>query len=565
MFKKINFKKSVYICCFFSMGIFAQEKITTESFDEIFKEWMDPSKPGVAAGVIHNGKVIYLKGFGSAEIEHNTKITPQTRFQVDDLAKQFTVLAILLLEQEDKLSLEDDIRKYLPELPDYKTPIKVKHLLNHSSGLNNLDPVKELLGIRRNDVFTQQDALMLIRSQKQLNFTPGTDFSYHQSDTELILLAEIVAKASNQTFPEYASKYIFKPLQMNNTVFNNERNLLENTATSYNVGEQIRHNPVNDLTLGVTNLYTSAEDLTKWYISFTNPVNKLGELVRKLDTYVTLNNGKMFTSSWGRMTYGRYFDHAERGVPKIWQYGLVGGYASNIFRFHTKNFTSFVIGNNNRYNGMPAMQMAYKILENDFKEPPSIDFSKIKIKKISVKKLKKYEGFFWNKKNGLARHIYVNNDTLRYKRLESNRETALIPINENIFQFVVGSDDKIILKFIDNKFSVVSGESDASIYNKYQPVTTVNNELNNYTGLFYNKELDVTYTFSVENDMLVAKNLKNGTTQFHQIIKDIFRSNTFMLSGIEFARNNQNKIIGFGINTDGVKNLKFEKIFLKNI
>ena len=550
-------KKILYLLIFgCSLTISSQNE---QKFDSIFSQWKGENVPGVAGGAIHNGRIIYLKGFGSSDIENNVKINPQTKFQVDDLAKQFTVLAILQLEKEEKLSLEDDVRKHITDLPDYKNTLRVKHLLNHSSGLNDLDPIKELLGIKPNDVFTQQDAINLINKQKQLNFIPGTEFSYHTSDTELILLVEIIAKTSGKSFKEYTSNHIFKPLFMHNTVFNNDRSLIKNTAISYNVGEDTKYNPVNDLTLGVTNLYTSAEDLAKWYLSYTKP-SVLKQLINKLDTYVTLDNGKIFNSSWGKMTYGRYFDHAERGVPKMWQFGLVGGYASNMFRFHTKNFTSFVIGNNNRYNGMPAMEMAYEVLENNFTEPPSIDFSKVRTKKLSAKKLKKHEGFYWNKKNGGSAQIYVKNDTLRYKGLRSNRENTLVPLDDNTFQFIVRNDDKIILKFIDDKFSVVFGDSDETIYDKFNLVTPTKNKLNNYTGLFYNDELDVTYTFSIENDNLVTKNLKNGSITFYPIINDTFRSNTLMLSSIKFVRNAEDKIIGFTINTNGIKNLRFKKL-----
>ncbi len=553
---------STLLFLFFYINANAQKTIETASFDEIFKEYENSAIPGVVAGVIDNGEVIYLKGFGNADVQNKIKITPQTKFQIDDLAKQFTVLAILLLEQEGKISFEDDVRKYIPELPKYKSTLRIKHLLNHSSGLNNLSAIKELCGIRLNDVFTQRDALKLIGSQKKLNFIPGTDFSYLSSDSELILFAEIVAKASKKSFIEYTSENVFKPLQMTNTIFNNKRDLLENTAFSYRVGDQIKYNPVNDLTLGATNLYTSAEDLTKWYLNYTAPTSLIGQLVEELDVFVTLDNGNFFNSSWGKMTYGRYFEHSERGLPKMWQYGLIGGYASNMFRFHTKGLITFVIGNNNRYNGSLAMQLANEFLENEFLEPPSIDFSKVKIKETPNKVLKKHEGFYWNKKNGLARQVYLKNDTLRYNRLESDRETLLLPLGDNIFQFMVDGDDEIILKFNNEKrtYSIVIGGSDEILYNEYEPLIYSNDKLSDFVGTFYNKELAVVYTFTKENEIIKASNLRNGVTQFYPIKKDIFRSNTLMFLGIKFARNSKNKVIGFNINTDAVIDLWFAKI-----
>lgn len=546
----------------YSMGLVSQNE---QKFDSIFTEWKDKNVPGVAAGVIQSGNIIYLKGFGVADIETQEKITPQTKFMVGDLSKQFAILAILILEEQNKLSFEENIRKYLPQLPEYKTPIRIKHLLNHSSGLNNLDPVKLLFGIRQYDVFTQEDALKIISAQKELNFQPGTDFSYFQSDTEVILMAAIIEKVSGHPFNKFCSDNVFKPLEMQNTHFNNERNLLENTAKSYEIGEAILNNPVNDLTFGANSLYTSAEDLANWYVNFTYPKEKIGRLMKKLDTYVTLDNGKTYTSFWGKMTYGRYFDHPERGLKMSWHYGLAGGYACNMFRYHDKNLISFVLGNNNRYNGMPAGQMASVIMENDFTEPPTINYNKIASKKIANKELKKYEGYYYDPKNHLVRTIYFENDSLRYKRLESNSSSALIPLSKNTFQMFVPGDNKVIVKFYNDpkkSFGVSMNDSDELVHASFTPIEDL--ILQEYQGTYYNEALDLTYTFYIEENKLLIKNFKIGTREFSPIIKDLFRSNTYMLSGIRFHRNDKNAIKGFSVHTDGINGLYFKKVKITN-
>ncbi|OSY87355.1 hypothetical protein WH52_11960 [Tenacibaculum holothuriorum] len=538
----------------FLLIIKASAQVENSKFNKFFENWKDENKPGVVGGVIKDGKIIFLKAFGSADVKNKKNNTIKTKFQVDDLAKQFTVLATLLLVEEGELSLEDDVRKYLPKLPKYKHQIKIKHLLNHSSGLHNLDPLKELLGIRPFDVFTQEDALKIIYTQKELNFIPGTQFSYLRSDTEVILLSEIIVKVSQKSFSEFTSERVFKPLGMLNTAFNNERKLLSNTAVSYRVGEETHNNPVNDLTLGATNLYTTGEDLAKWFQVYTSSTNPMYELVKKLDDFVVLDSGKRYNSSWGTMSYGRYFDHLERGLESIWQFGINAGYASNMFRFYTKNFVSFVLGNNNRYNGMPAMNMAYEELKEDFPKARIVDFKEIKTKKLSKKELQKFEGYYWKENNGLTRQIYLKNDTLRYKRLESNRETALVPLNDNKFQFVVNSDDEVIITFKDGSFSIKSGVGDASIYRKFTPVELTNSDLKKYLGFYYNEELGIGFELKIKDDKLIAKNFKNGDTTFYPITNNIFRSNTFMLSSITLERN------GFYINTDGVSNLFFKKL-----
>ena len=351
----------ILISCF----CYSQNITLEKQFDSILSPWNNITKPGLAAGVIQNGELLYLKGFGTADIESGKQITPQTKFQIDDLAKQFTVLGILLLEDQGKLSFEDNIRKFLPELPTYKTPIRIKYLLNHTSGLYTLDPIKELMGIRNNAVFTQNDALKIIAAQKELNFEPGTAFSYHTADTEIILMVEIIEKVSGQSFITFTKEHVFNPLGMTNTEFSDHRKILKNLAKSYAIGEAITYNPINDQTLGVTNLYTTAEDLATWFQAFYKDNNALSKLVQQLDSYVILDSGQEFVSTWGKLTLGRYFDHLERGLDKFWQFGLKGGYACNMFRFQSHDFISFVLGNNNRYNGMPAMQLAYAVLEDE--------------------------------------------------------------------------------------------------------------------------------------------------------------------------------------------------------
>ena len=561
IYKNITLSSLPIIFCLFCINIYAQDQIASEAFDEIFVDWKASDQPGVAAGIISNGEIVYLKGFGDTDVQHPKNITPQTKFQIGDLAKQFTVLAVLLLEKKGAISFDDDVRSYISELPKYKSPLKIRHLLNHTSGLNNLNIIKELSGYRPNDVFTQEDALKLVCAQKQLSHVPGTAFSFVDSDTEIILLAEIVAKASEKTLTDFTSEKIFKTLQMNNTTFNNDRTLLNNIATSYEIGEQVRYNPVNNLTLGVTNLYTSAEDLAIWYRSYTSH-SDLKSLIIKLDNYVTLENGTENNTTWGKMTYGRYFEHSERGLPKMWQYGLIGGYASNVFRFYSEDLTTFVIGNNNRYNGSFAMQMANKYLENKFTEPPTIDYSKIKVIKESDENLKKLEAFYWNSKNGLSRKIYFKDDTLRYKRLENNRETLLLPLGNNKFQFYINGDTEVVMAVNKEKksLSILIGESDEILYSEYKPKKYTANELEYFTGMFYNAEIDVTYTLVNEKDVLVFKNRRNGTTQFYPLKTDIFRSNSIMLSSIKFVRDDKNIIVGFALTTDGIKDLYFFKM-----
>ena len=551
-------KLSFIVILFITVSL--QSQTLEKEFDSILSNYKSADKPGIAAGVLQNGKLLYLKSFGVENIETKSPITLQTKFQIDDIAKQFTLLGVLLLEEQGKLSLDDDIRKYLPNLPKYEYLIKVKHLVNHTSGLYNLDPIKELHDISSNDTFTHEDALKLIFAQRKLNFQPGTQFSYHRSDTEVLLLTEVISKVSNMTFIDFMTKEVFEPLGMKSTIFQNDFEMINHQAKSYTVAKNISYNPRTDFTLGVTNLFSTAEDMAKWF-QFHSDGGKFSNLIKKLDAYVQLDSGKQYDSTWGSMTVGRYFDHPERGLPKMsWQFGLVNGYGANFFRFHSHNVISFVLGNNNRYNGMPTMLLANQIMEDKYIEPSEIDYQKIRFELLSSKDLEKHEGYYWDQSNGLVRQIYVRDDTLRYRRLNGNRETALLPRSKNKFQLFVPGDTEVFVTFYKDRYEFSSLGSIPNVYHKIDSPEELESNLERYTGLFYNKEFDLVFRFSIHENALEASNFHKDPIPFYPIVKDHFRSNTFMLSGIQFLRDSKNEVGGFEIHTDGIQGLFFERI-----
>ncbi|TDE41566.1 hypothetical protein E0I26_16275 [Flavobacterium rhamnosiphilum] len=542
------------------------QKQTTTNLDKVFSEWdNDPFKPGVAAGLLKNGQVVYLKGFGSADVTHQSPITTDTKFQIGAMSKQFTAFAILLLEEQGKLSLSDDVHKYIPQLADFEHKITIKHLLSQSSGLPDFLALKEIAGWRDKDVFTQKDALDLIFQQKKLDYIPGTKFS--QTSSGLILLAEVVKQITGQTLAAFSQEHIFQPLGMTNTLFcDDSEMMIPNVAISYQASKNgLKNSHSNNSITGTTNLYTSAADLSRWYLNFESPKVGSKKLIEKLTSPVTLNDGTTtFNPTAGRLLYGQQHLHARRGVPKIWAFGLEGGYASNIFIFPRQNVTSFVLGNNNRYNGSLAMNMAIEALGDVFPQPPSIDFSKLKTIKMTPQQLETYSGYYWDNERVAARRVYVKNDTLRYQSLGSNDESQLVPISENIFQMVVDGDDVIMVKFRKEagnmKMIYTSGESDEYVYEAYNPINHSSTALSEFTGTFYSDALKTTYTLSQNEKGLFTSNKNQPVISLTPIQADLFLSSARNFGGIRFVRDKQQNITGFHINSDRIKNLFFEKI-----
>src|SRR5687768_17065359 len=174
--------------------------------DEVFRAYDRPDVPGCAVGVFQNGAVAYAKGYGSANLEYGVPITPTTPFITGSVAKQFTAAAIALLVEQGRLSLTDDVRKYIPELPDYGTPITVDHLVHHTSGLRDFWALVRVSGMRFDDAYTAGDVIRLAARQKRLNFTPGTAYDY--SNTGYIALGVIVQRVTGKSLREFAQEQI---------------------------------------------------------------------------------------------------------------------------------------------------------------------------------------------------------------------------------------------------------------------------------------------------------------------------------------------------------------------
>jgi CubicO group peptidase (beta-lactamase class C family) len=197
-----------------SQGI---DNVLKKKIDDLFVQWDNPKSPGGAVGIVINNSLVYAKGFGMADIEHNIAITPETVFYMASVSKQFTGYCMVLLAKQGKVNLDEDIRTYLPWFPDYGDHITVRNLLNHTSGIRDDINLAMISGLGRSGMLTQLHAVKLIKNQQSLNFKPGEQHQY--SNSNFVLLAEIVEAVSGQSFSSFADSAIFKPLGMNQTFF----------------------------------------------------------------------------------------------------------------------------------------------------------------------------------------------------------------------------------------------------------------------------------------------------------------------------------------------------------
>jgi len=303
--------------------------------DEIFSDLTKPGSPGCALAVAREGKITYESGYGLANIEENVAITPQTVFDIGSTSKQFTAASILLVEKQGKLSVNDDVRKYIPELPDYGKRITILHLLNHTSGLRDYLELMTMAGINIDSVTDDDDALGIIVRQKALNFEPGSEWLY--SNTGFFLLSVVVKRVSGKTLAAFAAENIFQPLGMTHTMYRDSHTqLVPNRAMAY---DEKDHGAGYALAVsyfeqtGDGAVHTSVEDILKWDENFYSGQVGGKPFLTDLQENAHLNSGKKLDYAKGLMvtTY--------RGLPTVSHGGSWGGYRAQLTRFPEQHFS----------------------------------------------------------------------------------------------------------------------------------------------------------------------------------------------------------------------------------
>lgn len=336
----------------------------TRPIDQIFARFT-PSTPGCAVAVYQNGNVRFAKGYGAANLEYAIPITPETPFISGSLSKQFTAAAIALLVEQGRIALSDDVRKYLPELPDYGKAITIDHLVHHTSGFRDWWELVGLAGLRYDDTYTVQDVLDMTARQRALNFDPGSRYLY--SNTGYIVLGVVVQRVTGQSLRAFAEDRIFRPLGMTHTHYQDDHTqVVPGRASAYSPrpGGGYSINIWNNDLVGQGGLMTTARDLAKWDENFyTGVVGGPGFLARQLERG-KLTDGTLLTYAYG-LEIGSY-----RGLPIVEHSGSTGGYRTDLVRFPAQHTSIAALCNvSNAAPAALAKRVADVVLRDKFTQP----------------------------------------------------------------------------------------------------------------------------------------------------------------------------------------------------
>lgn len=560
---RIN-KKQVLLFLITSIGIafkvFSQPLPDSiiKRIDSLFTIWNTSTSPGCAVGIIRNDSLIFSKGYGIANLENEVPITAKTIFYMASVSKQFTGYCIALLARHGKLKLDEDILVYLPRAPNFGKQITVRHLLNHTSGIRDDISLSAFSGLGFEGMLTQDLALNIINRQHSLNFNPGEKYSY--SNSNYVLLSEIVKAVSGKSLRTFADSSIFKPLGMSNTHFqDNYTQLIKNRAVSYDRidSNHYANNFQNVYTLGDGGLFSNIEDMSKWINNFYNP--KAGDLkdIHQLTEKGKLNNGKSLNYALG-IGVDNY-----KGWKSFSHSGGLAGYRTFIKVFPDLKLGFLVFSNLGDFNTSAKANAMADIFISDTttkkKEAEKVQRDSLAAIIKDVSQLQIYTGDYISE-DGLPLSLDIKNKKLYYHiynesnfLIQDSKDSFSIPDAPHIkFVFSVNAKDTIVDLITPNEvYHVLKYIKDAS---------QTEERLQAYTGTYYCPELDCNYSIALKNHQLVLSNAKYNETKMTLLNNNHLLTDYWWMSHLKILRDSKENIIGFEVNSGGIMHLKFNKI-----
>src|ERR1019366_2343471 len=535
----------------------AQDRLN-EKIDRIFAEWNTTSSPGCALAVVKDGRIVYKHGYGMANLELGVAISPQSVFDIGSVSKQVPAMAIILLTQDGKLSLDDDVRKYLPEIPDYGSKITIRHMLPHTSGLLNYDDLFDLEGIPEADLTTDRDAMDLIVREKGVNFKPGEEFLY--SDTNFFLMSQIVKRITGQTLRQFAQERIFGPLGMTSTHFHDDHTMIvARRATGYapRKGGGFEIDMSNFEQLGDGSGMTTAEELYKWEHNFDDPLVGGREAIHQLTTPGTLNNGQPIPYGMG-LFIDRY-----RGLNWIHHSGEWVGYRAALSRFPDQHFSTLITCN--CVGRMSPLTMAQRVadvyLADEFARQEKAT-SAMTPSTAPAATIKQYVGTYWSEKNGALRKVTVRDDKLIMEAAGTTYDMR--PLGDGQFEAQeadIEHEDKYIFRAVKNRGDLKLEAWEGGVPVPYEAVNGPLPEATHfadYSGSYANDELRATWTLVVQNGKLVRRQWMTEDQEVEPAFPDGFigdlSEGQFLM---HFNRDGSGRVTSFDVATDMVRPMRF--------
>ena len=528
----------------------------SEQMDKLFDFWNRLDQPGFAVVVVKQGQVVYEKVFGLACQEHAVPIAPSTLFNTATLAQAFVGQAVAMLEKQGRLNPDDDVRKFIPELPDFGTPVKLRHLVYQTSGLRDWQSVLQLTGRNREEI-TIDKVLAVVKAQKHLLFPPGDRYQY--ADTNYDLLAEVIKRATKQPFSDWAWENILKPLKMTQSQFReNSRSIIDNQAFSYNFTSREYLRGIDNLSLaGSHSLFSSVAELAKWILNFETGQVGGPDAIAKMTTAGTLNDGKVSGSSYGLAVA------SQRGRRRISLTGTWAGSGAD-FAYFPDDRLGLVVLANWDYTGIdgfvpsiaeiylpaPTPPAAAKPAPPAAKAPSAV--------KVSPKTLEAYDGEY---RLGPGQVFVISHAGGQLQLGFYGQSFPLTALSETEFYLDAAQGKMTFQKNKDGKVTqlIWNQAGEEGIAPRIFRVRPTPQELQEFAGGYFNDELNTRFGVELRGAGLVLLMPGQPEVRLAPDEKDHFAGGSPAVPMIVFQRDAQNRVTGFVIDRDTVRDLVFKK------
>jgi len=515
--------------------------------DKVFAAYEKPGRPGCVVGVLRDGEVVYTRGYGRADLEHNVPAAPETIFELGSVSKQFTAAAVLALASQGKLSLDDDIRKHLPDIPDFGSVITIRHLLHHTSGLRDQWGLLDFEGRPAGTVVhTMGEILDLVSRQKDLNFRPGDEYLY--SNTNYSLLAWIVRRAGGRSLADFSRDVIFEPLGMSHTQWRDDfRRVVPGRAQAYSGGPKatfLLDMPFTDV-YGNGGLLTTVGDLLTWAENFWNPRILGRELLDEMQTPGRLNDRTPIAYAMG-LGVSEY-----RGLRQVTHGGSTAGYRAYLVRYPAEHTAVAILSS---YAGTDPGDLAHKVtdilLADRLGEKPTV-----RPVKLTPERLGELAGLYRDGQTDAILRLSVKDGGLA---IEGGRARKLLPVASDRFlmengtacDFDRSADGTVTMREVPQA-------DRPSTYTRVEQVRPDPDELREYEGRYWSDELDVTYAVAMDNGRLTVRLRPEPALPLEPTYKDGFSPRGSGGISLRFTRNAAGEVDGFLISSGRVRHLKF--------
>jgi CubicO group peptidase (beta-lactamase class C family) len=503
--------------------------------------------PGCALLVRRAGTSVYGRGYGLASLELGVPISTATVFDIGSTSKQFTAASVALLALDGKLSLDDDIRKYVPELPDLGAPVTLRHLLTHTSGWRDYIDIMSLEGWDERDRTTDNDALNALRRQRALNFAPGTEFRY--SNTGYFLMSLVVRRVSGQSLADFAQQRLFGPLGMRDTRFlTDTRTVVPNKATAYT--PRAGHWNVamsNWEQIGDGGVQTSVEDLAKWDANLGTGTLGGRALMDLLHGTTHLTDGVPVGYGLGLMV------DEYRGHRRVYHGGAWAGYRAMSMRFPDDSLSVLLTCNAANAN---TMSLATSVADALLPPDPVLASGAPRIATAppSAVSLAALAGVFYDATAGQLLIVRLRGDSLA---LDGGRGVALVPLGDNKFRHPVSGAEMRFEQSAGGGGRWVRPGSDghSAVYERMEPAPSLL-RVADYAGTYASVEAGTEWTVAARDSSLVAVPRRGED----MVLRPVFRD-AFVGAGlIRFERDATGKSVALTVTTRGVHALRFPRV-----